>query len=94
MYLCCGVDGRGVGCKCENYIGVDMTGHSDLVSCSLVGQICEMPGNDQCPPVIYGSGRQGKGKVINMVVQCTWAVNYLSGSELFIGRLRVLLRSS
>ena len=44
MRLCCGVDGRGVGCKCEDFIGVDRTGHSDLVSCSLVGQICEMPG--------------------------------------------------
>ena len=40
----CGIDGRGEGCRCENFIGVDMTGHSDLVSCSLVGQICEMPG--------------------------------------------------
>ena len=43
LYLYC-FYGHGVGCKCENFIGVDMTGHSDLVSCSLVGQICEMPG--------------------------------------------------
>ena len=47
------VDGRGVGCKCENFIGVDMTGHSDLAVWSAKSVKC--PENDRCPPVIYGS---------------------------------------
>ena len=35
------VDGHGVGCRCVKIL---LAGQNDLVSCSLVGQICEMPG--------------------------------------------------
>ena len=34
---------------CENFIGVDMTGHNDLVSCT---KSVKCPENDRCPPVI------------------------------------------
>ena len=58
------------GVKCGNFIGVDMTGHSDLVSCS---QICEMPGKCQmsrCLPVIMALHNYNQHLAVYSACKC------------------------